>query len=74
MFREIRGSAEANQLEYNAMAYMTTKLTRYIAIHDSLQLIELGVEDLMHGQLTPRLIDAELIEGVLADITKALSK
>jgi hypothetical protein len=41
------------QLEYNVMAYIAMELVRYVAVHDKIQLLESGVENMVHGQLTP---------------------
>jgi hypothetical protein len=72
IFREIRATAETAQLEYDAMSYMTLELTRYMAIHDTIQLLELGLVDLMHGQLTLRLIDVGEMAKILQNVSQVL--
>jgi hypothetical protein len=57
-----------------AIAYAITELARFIAVHDDLQQLVLGVEDLVHGQLTPRLVSVGVLTDALKNFTRALGR
>ena len=68
----VRDLAENSFLEYNAVAYALSEVANFVQLHDSVQVLEEAIFDLVHGQVTPRLIDAGVMTGVLADIAKSL--
>jgi hypothetical protein len=72
LYREILDTAELVQDEYSTITYMAIEMAKYVSVHDTVQLLELGVEDLVHGQLTPRLIDANTLTAALSNITRLL--
>jgi hypothetical protein len=74
VFREIRAEADTEQIEFSAVAYATHALARFLTVHDGLQLLLLGIEDLVHGQLTHRLIDVDLLHEVRGNITGTLRR
>jgi hypothetical protein len=74
VFREIRAGSDTEQIEFSAVAYATNALARYVKVHDGLQQLLLGIEDLVHGQLTPRLIDVDLLQEARANITGTLRR
>ena len=61
-----------NNVEFNAIAYIAQELARYISTYDDLHFLKLGVEDLVHGQLTPRLLPAATLKAALANISEEL--
>jgi hypothetical protein len=52
VYQEILSTAELVQHEYSTITYMAIEMAKYVSVHDTVQLLELGVEDLVHGQLT----------------------
>jgi hypothetical protein len=50
-YREIRAEGEAGSMVYEAISYMATELTRFMAVHDNVLLLELGLEDLDSNKL-----------------------
>ena len=74
LYQTVRRNENLETLEFNGIAYATQELAKFISIHDDLQLLELGVEDLIHGQITPRLIPADVLKGALQDIREELAK
>jgi hypothetical protein len=74
VYRQLRAAAETDQVEFGAIAYATTELARFIVVHDDLQQLVLGVEDLVHGQLTPRLISVGVLRDALVNVTRALGR
>jgi hypothetical protein len=74
VYRQLRAAAESDQVEFSAIAYATTELARFIVVHDDLQQLVLGVEDLVHGQLTPRLVSVGVLTDALKNVTRALGR
>lgn len=72
LFRKIKASSEPEQMEYNALGYMTTEIARYVTLHDGLQHLLLGVEDLVHAQPTPGIIGIDAMMDALRNITREL--
>jgi hypothetical protein len=71
---DIRQLSETSHIEYNAITVMSLELTKFVQLHDSLQQLEFGIEDLLHGQLTPKLISVEAIADMLANVSKTLEE
>ena len=69
----VRDLAESSFLEYNAVAYALSEVADFVELHDSVQILESAITDLVHGQITPRLISTKLLTQVLADITRSLA-
>ena len=65
--------AHAGTIESAALNYMIQELTRYIQIHDHLQLLELGIEDLAAGQLTPRLVEPGVLRNISDEVVNELN-
>jgi hypothetical protein len=72
LYREILDTAAQVQDEYSTITYLAIEMAKYVSVHDTVQLLELGVEDLVHGQLTPRLVDANTLTAALSNITRLL--
>jgi hypothetical protein len=72
IYREVRTGSDASSMGYAAISYMTTELTRYMVIHDNILLLELGLEDLVHGQLTPRLVEVGMLDEVLRNASQIM--
>ena len=48
------------------------ELASYVSLHDSVQELELGIEDLIRGQLTPRMISVEELGEAILNVSEAL--
>jgi hypothetical protein len=68
-YRELE---ENENTEMNTIAFMAMEISRYVSIHDSIQLLEQGIEDLVSGHLTPKLIEVELLTSVLQNMSTPL--
>jgi hypothetical protein len=69
---DIRQLSETSHIEYNVITLMSLELAKCVQLHDSLQQLEFGIEDLLHGQLTPKLISVEANADMLTDVSKTL--
>jgi hypothetical protein len=74
IYKQLRAAADTEQVEFGAIAYATTELARFIVVHDDLQQLMLGVEDLVHGQLTRRLVSVGVLRDALVNVTRALGR
>ena len=74
MYREIRAATDDEQWELNAVAYAMQALARYVALHDDLLHLLAGIEDLVHGQLTPRLIEMDQVQRIFMNVTRTLQR
>ena len=74
LYQLVRNDESIVNVEFNAISYIAKELANFITTHDDLQLLELGVEDLIHGQLTPRLLPADVLKGALVNISGELAK
>ena len=70
--QEIRTLRETENMEYYAINMIARELSKFTAIHDSVQLLYAGIEDLIRGQITPNLIRVETLKSVIANITQNL--
>src|SRR5208282_1574014 len=59
LYREVTASQAERALEHNILAHAMLELASFVDIHDGIMELELGVEDLIHGQLTPKLISVD---------------
>ena len=65
----IEGEVES---EYKAISLIALEISRFVRLHDSVQILELGVEELTRGHLSSNLIEVELLTAVLANISVSL--
>ena len=72
VYLEVQTLASRGEREYNAIAYMSLEMTRYITLHDNLIALESGIESLMNGELTPRLVEAKVLREIASDVTREL--
>jgi hypothetical protein len=47
IFRELRAEGKTVSLGFEAMSYMTAQVASYVAVHDNVQMLQLGDEDLI---------------------------
>lgn len=72
--KRLQGIAEATQIELSAVSFMATEIARYAQIHDSVQEFLLGIEDLVQGRLTPKLIDLTFLTQIMKNMSAQLSQ
>lgn len=60
-----------HSIEMSAVGNALTEITEFMNIHDNVQELEIGVADMIHGQLTPFLISTEDIREVLRNLSSA---
>jgi hypothetical protein len=71
---EIRQISENSMTEIGAITFMALELERYIKLHDNIQEFQLGIEDLIQGHLTSKLIDVSILAGLIRNISTDLRK
>jgi len=55
------------------VSYSLRELAHYVTLHDSVQELELGIEDLISGRLTPRMSSVEQLGEAILNVSEALS-
>jgi uncharacterized coiled-coil protein SlyX len=60
--------------EFNTMAFIAKELARFVDLHDSVQELELGVEELTQGQLTSKIISDQLLDKIFINISQKLEE
>jgi len=71
---EVRRLESTLSFELDVTAYMASELAVSMSIIDDISQIELGIESLLHGHLTPRLISFDQIARVLQIATLELNR
>ena len=74
MYTQLRAATSEEQIELNTVAYATQALARYVTLHDQLFHLLTAVEDLVYGQLTPRIIEMNLMKDIFANVSTALQR
>ena len=74
LYQNVKAAHETATLEINALAVMTRELAKFVSLHDDAQELALGVDELVHGQLTPKLISARQITDIVRDANIELAK
>lgn len=72
MITEIKGVSETANLEFNAISYIARELANFVEIHDTILSLEQGIEELVSGHLTSRLIAVKMLDSVIKNITAKL--
>jgi hypothetical protein len=70
--KEMKMISAVSDLEYNAISYVATNLARFVVVHDAIQQLGHGVEELIQGHLTPSLVAVEMLEPVLTNVSEKL--
>jgi hypothetical protein len=70
VYAQIRALGDANYMEYSALTYIAQEIAKCIMV----QQIELGVEALLQGQLSPKLLSVELVTQILENVTRGLEE
>jgi hypothetical protein len=70
--KEMKMISAVSDLEYNAISYVATNLARFVVVHDAIQQLGHGVEELIQGHLSPSLVAVEMLEPVLTNVSEKL--
>jgi hypothetical protein len=74
VYAQIRALGDSNYMEYSALTYITQEIAKYIELHQNVQQVESGVEALLQGQLSPKLLSVELVTQILQNVTRELEQ
>jgi hypothetical protein len=74
VYAQIRALGDANYMEYSALTYIAQEIAKYIEVQRNVQQVELGVEALLQGQLSPKLLSVELVTQILENVTRELEQ
>jgi hypothetical protein len=74
VYAQIRTLVDSNYLEYSAVAYLVQDISRYIRVQQNVRRIEQGIEALVQGQLSSKLLSVELLTQMLVNVTRELDK
>lgn len=62
LYKEMTSSQNENVQAQQVISRAMLELARFVSLHDSVQELEFAVSDMIHGQLTPKLIGIEQLE------------
>jgi hypothetical protein len=71
---QIRALGDSNYMEYSALTYLAQEIAKYITVQQNIQQVESGVEALLQGQLSPKLLSVELVTQILENVTRELEE
>jgi hypothetical protein len=74
VYTQIRALGDSNYVEYSALTYIAQEIAKYIEVQRNVQQVELGVEALLQGQLSPKLLSVELVTQILRNVTRELEQ
>jgi hypothetical protein len=74
LYDNVKRDQESTTLEFNAIAIMMAELTKFISLHDQIESLALGVDNLVMGQLSPQIITPRQMHTLLLDINTELKK
>jgi hypothetical protein len=74
IYAQIRALGDANYMECSALTYIAQEIAKYIEVQRNVQQVELGVEALLQGQLSPKLLSVELVTQILENVTRELEQ
>jgi hypothetical protein len=74
VYAQIRALGDSNYMEYSALTYIAQEIAKYIEVQRNVQQVELGVEALLQGQLSPKLLSVELVTQILQNVTRELEQ
>src|SRR5208282_5848560 len=70
--RHVESANSQMQMIDRVVSYILREMAQYVDLHDGIQELEAGIENLIRGQLTPRMISVEQIGDALLNISEAL--
>jgi hypothetical protein len=74
VYAQIHALGDSNYMEYSALTYIAQEIAKYIEVQRNVQQVELGVEALLQGQLSPKLLSVELVTQILENVTRELEQ
>ena len=72
--KQIRSVKNTASLEFKAIAYIANELSRFILVHDSINELENGIDNLVQGRLTPNLLSVDSLASVLNNVSSKLMR
>jgi hypothetical protein len=73
-YSNVRAAHDTAALEINAVTTVIAELARFVALHDDVQELSLGIYETLHGQLSPKLIAVAQLRNMINDINDELVK
>jgi hypothetical protein len=61
-------------MELKAITFLAKEMIRLVSLHDELQELAQGVDQLIYGHLSPKLVNTTQLRGIIADINNQLAK
>jgi hypothetical protein len=74
VYTQIRALGDSNYMEYSALTYIAQEIAKYIMVQQNVYQVESGVEALLQGQLSPKLLSVELVTQILENVTRELEQ
>ena len=71
---DARAASETTALEINALTATIKELARFVSLHDDLQEVSAGLEETLHGQISPKLITVTQLRNMITDVNTELAK
>ena len=65
VFDSMKGLQKTVNLEMNAITHSILEIANFVELHDSVMQLDLGIEDLLHGLLTPKIVGVRQINRLL---------
>ena len=73
-YAEVRRLSDSTSMDSNAQAFIAKELAEFIQLQNSLQLLERGLQDLVHGMISPSLVNADLLSQVMQNASRVLAR
>jgi hypothetical protein len=71
---DARATVETTVSELTALTATINELSRFTSLHDDLQELSLGVDETLHGTISPKLVTIAQLRKMLVDVNTALAK
>jgi hypothetical protein len=74
VYAQICTLGDSNYMEYSALTYLAQEISKYITVQQNVQQLELGIEALLQGQMSPKLLSVDLVTQILENVTRELEE
>jgi hypothetical protein len=74
LYTNVRAAHDTAALEMNALTIVMNELARFVALHDDVQELALGIDETLHAQLSPKLITVAQLREMINDVNDELVK
>jgi hypothetical protein len=74
LYTNVRAAHDTAALEMNAVTTAIAELARFVALHDDVQELSLGIDETLHAQLSPKLITVAQLRDMINDVNDELVK